>query len=127
MDSSLLYRWLADFLVIVHVLYVAFVVLGAGLVMRWPGVAWVHVPAVAWAAAVELAGWICPLTPLEIAWRVRGGGAGYEGGFVEAYLLPALYPPALTREVQIGLGVLVLAVNVGLYGLASVRMRRSGR
>lgn len=127
MDSPALYRGLADLLVLVHLSYVAFVVLGAGLVFRWPWLAWVHLPAVSWAAVVELAGWICPLTPLEVAWRVRAGEAGYAGGFVETYLLPALYPPELTREVQVGLGLLVLGLNAGLYGLILRRRGRAGR
>ncbi len=78
--------------------------------------AWVHVPAAVWAAFIEFAGWICPLTPLEKWLRVRGGGAGYRGGFVDHYILPILYPEGLTRATQITLGALVLLLNVAIYG-----------
>ncbi len=82
---------------------------------RWKRLAWLHVPAFAWAALIEFRGWICPLTPLEKRLRQLGGEAGYAGGFVEHYLLPLLYPSGLTRELQILLGAFVLLVNVVLY------------
>jgi hypothetical protein len=95
---------------------VLFVVLGGLLVYRWPGVAWLHVPAVAWGALIEFTGWICPLTPWEQTLRRLGGEAGYAGGFIQQYLLPVLYPDALTSGVQLALGIMVLAVNVAVYG-----------
>lgn len=118
------YRLLADAVVVLHLAFVAFVVLGGVLVQRHRWVAWVHVPAFVWGALIEFAGWICPLTPLENAWRQRGGEAGYVGGFVEHYLLPVLYPAGLTRAVQIALGVLVLGFNAAVYG--RVVLRRGG-
>ena len=99
-----------------HFAFVLFVVLGGLLVLRWPRMAWLHLPAVAWGAGIEFLGWICPLTPLEIRLRQAAGLAGYEGGFVEHYLLPVLYPETLTRSVQVVLGFLVLVVNVVIYG-----------
>jgi hypothetical protein len=113
--------FLADAVVGVHAAFVAFVVLGGVLALRWPRVAWLHLPAVAWGALVELAGWGCPLTPLEE--RLRG--QGYRGGFVDRYCLPILYPDELTRPVQVALGVLVIVVNFGVYAL--VLHRRSRR
>ena len=118
------YRLLADAVVLLHLGFVAFVVLGGVLVRRHRWVAWVHVPAFAWGALIEFAGWICPLTPLENALRQRGGETGYAGGFVEHYLLPLLYPVGLTRGVQIALGALVLGFNAAVYG--SVMLRRGG-
>lgn len=109
---------------VVHLLFVAFVVLGGFAVVRWPRLAWLHVPCAVWGALIELAGWICPLTPLENRLRRLGGEAGFEGGFVETYLLAALYPEGLTRTVQIGLGVLVLVINLVAYGLVVGRHRR---
>lgn len=117
----LLYRFAADGVVLIHLLFVLFVICGGLLVRinrRW---AIVHLPAVLWAATVEFTGWYCPLTPLENRLRQESGGAGYNAGFVEHYLLPLLYPEALTREVQIGLGLLVLAINVLWYWLACRR------
>jgi hypothetical protein len=109
------YGLLADLLVVVHLAFVLFVVAGALLVVRWRALIWVHVPCVLWGALIEFGGWVCPLTPLENHWRVLGGQAGYAGGFVEHYLLPVLYPPSLTRGVQVVLGVIVLTINVAAY------------
>jgi hypothetical protein len=109
------YRILADLVVGLHLLFVLFVIAGGFLVLRWRGLMLLHLPAAAWGAVIEFKGWICPLTPLENWLRGRGGQAGYGGGFVEHYLLPILYPSGLTREVQIVLGLLVLAINLGVY------------
>ncbi len=111
----MLYRLLADIVVVIHLGFVLFAVLGAILLFRWPGVIWVHLPAAAWAAGIEFFGWICPLTPLEIRLRRLGGEAGYVGGFVEHYIWPMLYPAALTRGVQIALGALVVGINLLIY------------
>ena len=118
-------RWLADATVLLHAAFVVFAVAGGLLVARWPHVAWAHLPAVAWAAWVEIAGWICPLTPLENYFRRRAGEAEYTASFIEHHLLPVLYPSALSREVQWLLGALVLAINVALY--AAVLRRRARR
>lgn len=123
----MLYRILADAVVVVHGLFILFVAAGALLALRWPRSLWLHAPAALWGAWVELAGRICPLTPLENHLRERGGAAGYQGGFIERYLVPAIYPgEALTREVQVGLGALVVVVNVALYVWVSRRWRRRG-
>lgn len=113
---------LADLVVVIHLLFVGFAVLGAIICIKWPCVAWVHLPCVVWAAWVEISGGICPLTPLEVMLRRRAGGAGYETGFVEQYLIPVLYPPGLTPEIQVWLGILVLLINAGGYGWVIRRM-----
>lgn len=112
----------ADLVASLHFAFVVFVVLGGLLVLRWPRLAWLHLPAVAWGASIELLGWICPLTPLENRLRHEAGLAGYEGGFVEHYLLPLLYPASLSRSVQVILGLSVLLINAVLYG--SILRRR---
>jgi hypothetical protein len=112
----MLYRLLADLTAVIHGAFVAYVVLGGLLVFRWPKSAWLHLPAALWGAIIELTGWTCPLTPLEIHFRRLGIDAGYHGGFIEHYLLPALYPEQLTRSIQMLLGVLVAVVNAGIYG-----------
>ncbi len=111
----MLYGLLADLVVIVHLGFVTFVMLGALLTLRWPRIIWLHLPAAVWGAYVEIAGRICPLTPLEIWLRQRGGEAGYADGFVEHYLLPLLYPGSLTAEVQQLLGAAVVLINTVLY------------
>jgi hypothetical protein len=117
------WRLLADATVVLHLGFVVFVLFGGLLALRWPRAAWLHLPAAAWGAWVELAGLVCPLTPLENRLREQGGQAGYEAGFVEHYLLPVLYPSGLTQDVQVQLGVVVLLVNAAVYGLILWRRR----
>jgi hypothetical protein len=112
----MVYHALANLVLIAHLAFVLFVVLGGFLVLKWRSLAWVHVPACLWGALVELAGWVCPLTPLENWLREKGGGLVYQADFIEHYILPLLYPATLTRSLQIFLGFLVLSVNLGLYG-----------
>jgi hypothetical protein len=115
---------LADLVLALHAAFVVFALLGGLLVLRWPRVAWLHLPAAAWGGIVELAGWVCPLTPLENALRVAAGGEGYRAGFLEHYLEPLLYPSALTRGVQVALGLALLATNVAVYAVVLRRERK---
>lgn len=118
------HRLLADLVLLLHAAFVAFVMFGGLLVARWPRAAWLHLPLVAWGAGIEFLGGICPLTPLENHWRHLAGEQGYAGGFVEHYVVAALYPDGLTRNVQVALGLLVLAVNAAIYGWIWRRNRR---
>jgi hypothetical protein len=115
---------LATLVLAVHAAFVLFVALGGLLVARRPRWAWVHVPAVAWGAGISFVGAICPLTPLENRLREIAGTGGYEGGFIEHYLLGFVYPDGLTREVQIALGTAALVVNALAYAWAWRRARR---
>lgn len=112
----MVFQLLADMVLGAHFLFVVFAMLGALLLIRWPWVIWGHLPAVGWAAWIEFSGKICPLTPLENALRIRGGGSGYAGDFVGHYILGLLYPDGLTRRIQIVLGALVLVINLAIYG-----------
>jgi len=123
----MLYRVFADLVVVVHLAFVLFAVLGAFLVLRWKRCAWIHVPCVLWAALIEFAGWVCPLTPLENWLRERAGAIAYQSGFVEHYILPLLYPAVLTRPLQIVLGLFVLGVNLGIYGWVLYRVLKPKR
>jgi hypothetical protein len=115
----------AGLVVLVHLSFVLFVAAGALLSLIWPRAMWVHPPAVAWAAYIEFSGGICPLTPLENELRARAGLDYYSGDFVARYLFPVLYPGGLTREAQVVIGLVVLAVNLGLY--IFVYKRRTSR
>lgn len=111
-----MYLFLANLVLILHLGFVIFVLCGGLLVLRWRRLAWLHLPAVVWGAVVEFTGWICPLTPLENRLRTAAGQSGYGSDFVAHYLLPVLYPDDLTRDVQLILGTVVLAVNISVYG-----------
>ena len=119
----MIYRALADLVLVIHLAFALFVVLGGLLVLRWPRLALLHVPAAAWGVLIEYSGWICPLTPLENSFRVRGGEAGYSGGFIEHYIQPALYPAGLTRSTQLVLGSLVLILNLTAYAMVISKSR----
>lgn len=121
--TGMSYATLADATLVLHLAFIAFIVLGGLLVARWPRTAWLHVPAAVWGVLIEIGGWICPLTPLENWLRLRAGEQGYSGSFVEHYLLPVIYPDGLTRDVQLVLAGLVLAVNVTVYALVLGRRR----
>lgn len=111
----MVYLVLADAVLVTHVAFVAFVVAGGLLVVRWKRVAWAHVPCALWGAWVELAGWVCPLTPLENTLRRRAGHLGYSEGFLDHYVVPILYPAGLTRGMMVALGLAVLVMNVSVY------------
>ena len=115
MFLTMMFRLLADATVALHLAFVLFVVAGGILVIGWPRLAWAHIPAVVWGAWVEFSGWVCPLTPMENWLRQQAGQAVYTASFVDRYVLPVLYPPALSRETQWLLGAFVLALNVGVY------------
>ncbi len=119
----MLYRLAADGIVAVHFLFIVFVLAGGFLAWRWRWMPWIHIPAAGWGALIEFQHWICPLTPLENALRRQAGAAGYEGGFIEHYLIPVIYPAGLTSEMQIGMGIFVLAINALAY-VGYVRRRR---
>jgi hypothetical protein len=112
----MLYGILADLIVCLHIAFVLFVVFGGLLVVKWPRLVWLHMPAMAWGAWVEFSGDICPLTPLENWLRVQAGEATYPGDFIVRYLSSILYPDALTHELQLILGTALLLVNLAIYG-----------
>ena len=111
-----MYPLLADLVLIAHLAFVVFVLCGGLLVLTWRWIAWLHLPAAAWGAVVEFTGWVCPLTPLENWLRAQGGADTYARDFVGQYLLSILYPDALTPDIQVMLGTLVVAVNLAFYG-----------
>jgi len=118
---------LADGIVVFHFLFIAFVVAGGALCLRWPRLAWAHVPAACWGIVIELTGWICPLTPLENELRQAAGQAGYAGSFIAHYLLPIIYPPGLTRTTQLALAGALVAGNLACYGWLIHRHRSAGK
>ncbi len=119
----MLYRLAADAVVLIHLGFIIFVVSGGFLAWRWRRLAWVHIPSAIWGALIEFAGWICPLTPLENKLRVLAGGVGYQGGFIENYLIPIMYPARLTTTVQLTIGAFVLLLNAFAYAVYFRRKR----
>ncbi len=120
-----MFYWIAaNLLVVVHLGFICFVLIGGFLVLRWRWLVFLHIPAVVWGVLIEYRGWLCPLTPWEQQLRQAGGMAGYSGGFIEHYLLPILYPAYVSRDVQLILGTFVIVINLAIYGLLIMRWVR---
>jgi len=118
---------MADLLVVVHLAFILFVMLGGLLVLKWRWVMLIHLPSAVWGALLEFQGWVCPLTPLEQKFRVAAGEADYSGGFIQHYLLPVLYPDALTHDMQFVLGISVVVINLLVYGWIAIYLYRRSR
>lgn len=119
------YRLAAEGVLLLHLAFIAFALLGAVVAMRWRWLVAVHVPAAAWGFFVELTGRACPLTYVENYLRIKAGQAGYTESFIEHYLLAVIYPAGLTREVQFVLAAGVVGVNAAIYGWLFYRRRAS--
>lgn len=120
----MIYVFLADATVALHGLFILFVLFGGALVMKWRGLVWLHIPCVVWGVLSAIMHWVCPLTALENDLRASGGARGYSGGYIEHYLLPLIYPEALTPAIQVVLGLIVLVLNLFMYALVWQRFRR---
>lgn len=117
-----LYRLLADLVVVLHLAFIVFVAIGGLLAWRWPALVWVHVPVVVWAVAIVAIGFTCPLTPLEKELRARSGAQAYQGGFIDHYLADVVYPG---EHIALARGFVATLVVVGWAGLVA-RRRRQG-
>ena len=115
----------ANIIVLLHFAFILFVSVGGLLVLRWPRLAWLHLPCVAWGVLIEVSGGICPLTPLELHFRHAASDPGYSGDFIDRYLLPLIYPSGLTRSLQIGLGLALLLFNLVVYVTVWRRQRKA--
>ena len=111
----MVFKLAASALALLHLGFILFVVLGGLLLLKWPRVMWLHVPAAVWGALIEFAGWYCPLTSMENAMLRRAGETGYTGGFVAHYIFRLIYPAGLTRGLEIAIGIFVLVVNLSVY------------
>ena len=120
----MIYSFLADLLVVFHLVFILYVLAGALLIFIWPKTLWFHLPSCFCGMTVEITGWICPLTPWEIRLRRLAGEEGYSGSFIEQYLIPIIYSSGLNREIQMLLGSIVLIVNLSLYIMILIKMRK---
>jgi hypothetical protein len=125
MEESL-YQFLADVTLTLHLAFIVFVLGGGLLALRWPRIAWLHLPAAAWGALIEFTGWICPLTPLENHFLALAGAAAYQGDFIARHLWPVIYPDGLTPAIQKILGGVVIALNCLVYAVVVFRKKRRG-
>lgn len=119
------YAVAADAVMLIHFLFIAFALFGSLLLLKWPKLIWLHVPALCWGIYIELSGNICPLTPLENHFRALAGESTYYGGFIAHYLGPIIYPAGLTRGWQYFAFAVLVTVNAIGYGLYFRRRRRA--
>lgn len=120
----MLHKIAADSVVSIHLGFILFVILGGFFIYRYRWLIVLHLPAVIWGGLIEFYGWICPLTPLEVKFRLLAGETGYGGGFIDQYLMPIIYPAGLTGELQIVLGIAVVLINLVAYTIFMVRLFR---
>ena len=118
----MIYHVTANLLVMIHLVFIVFVIAGAFIVLKWPWVILLHIPAVIWGAIVELKGWICVLTPWENNLRHLAGHEGYSGGFIEHYIVSLIYPAELTHDAQIVMGLIVITINLCIYSFIAYRL-----
>ncbi|MBI9061321.1 MAG: DUF2784 domain-containing protein [Marinilabiliaceae bacterium] len=120
----MIFRIIASILVLIHGLFILYVLFGAFLNFKWPKMIWIHLPMVIWGALVEYMHWICPLTPLENYFRQKARTGVYEGDFIEHYIIPLIYPENLTPQFQVVFGSLVVVLNLVVYGFFWYHIRR---
>ena len=121
----MVYKLLADLVLLLHFAFIVFVIFGGLLAFKNVKWAWLHIPAAAWAGLVELAGWICPLTPLENWLSFKAGARTYQDRFIAHYLFPLIYPSELTRDMQIVLGTAVVLISLLVYSLVLYKRIRN--
>lgn len=119
----MLYRLSADAVLLVHLCFILFVLFGALLTARWRWIPAIHLPSALWGCFIELSGRVCPLTYAENYLWVRAGRAAYSQDFIQHYLVPLIYPPGLTPRLQLVLTLVVVLVNVLIYGWLLIRRR----
>ena len=119
----MIYRVLADATAILHLSFVLFVAIGGLLVLRWPRLAWIHLPCAIWGFLIEIMNWTCPLTTYENTFRIRGGMAGYGDDFIAWHLFRWIYPEGLTRSLQYAIAAFVVAINTFVYARLTFRRR----
>ena len=105
----------ATLALLLHFSFILFVIFGAILILKFKKVIYVHIPAVAWGAYIELSHSICPLTHLENYFLKKAGKDQYSVDFIENYIFKIIYPPALNYEIQTYLGVILIFVNLLIY------------
>ena len=115
MAEAIMFRVLADGLVVLHLGFILFVIFGGLVVALWPKAIWAHIPCAVWGITIELSGFICPLTSMENYLRLQAGQSAYSGDFIIHYIEPVIYPEGLTRELQVIMALLAFAINAVVY------------
>ena len=112
-----MYEFFANLTLIVHLIFILYVVFGGLIFFIFSKTIFIHPPALLWGIYIELTNSVCPLTYLENWFLYQGGLTTYSNDFINNYLFPIIYPEGLTAEIQIYLGVSLIVINILIYGL----------
>ena len=110
-----MYELAADIILIIHFLFILFVIFGALLFFVAKKIVFIHIPAIIWGSYIELTHSICPLTYLENWFLHKANLTTYSEGFIQNYLVPIVYPTNLTKDIQIYLGIALILINIVIY------------
>ena len=110
-----MYEIAANLILIVHFIFILFVVFGALLFFASTKIIFIHIPAFIWGSYIELTNSICPLTDLENWFLQKANLTTYSEGFIQNYLVPIVYPANLTKDIQIYLGIALIVINIVIY------------
>lgn len=113
--ASSLYSALAIFVLLLHAMFILWVVFGALLTRSRPVLRWLHIASLVWGILTELLPWPCPLTSLENWAEGKARVEPYHGGFLLHYLDKLVYPD-ISVTVLTAAGVLICALNLAFHG-----------
>jgi len=122
-----MYEFAADLTLIVHFAFIIFVVFGALLFFVSTKIIYVHVPALIWGIYIEITHSICPLTYLENWFLQKANLTTYSEGFIQNYLVPVVYPMNLTDDLQTYLAIVLIVVNMLMYGLIISKSKKNNQ
>ena len=112
-----MYEFLAKTVLLIHLLFIFFVVVGAFSYFIKPKFLYLHLPALAWGIYIQFTNSICPLTYIENWLLIKGKASFYDGGFIENYIMRVVYPLGIDANIQITLGLILLIINLSIYAL----------
>ena len=122
-----MYELAADLTLIVHFAFIIFVVFGALLFFVSTKIIYVHVPALIWGIYIELTHSVCPLTYLENWFLQKANLTTYSEGFIQNYLVSIVYPTNLTDDLQTYLAIVLIVVNMLMYGLIISKSKKNNQ
>ena len=116
-----MYEFLASLTLIIHFLFILFVIFGGLLFFFRKWMVLLHIPALFYGVYVELTQLICPLTYLENFLLLKANVTTYSTGFIQNYLMPIIYPISLNKDLQINLAISLIILNLIIYGIILIK------
>ena len=123
--NETMYEITANLILIIHLIFILFVVFGALLFFASKKIIFIHIPAIIWGSYIELTNSICPLTYLENWLLQKANLKTYSEGFIQNYLVPIVYPVNLNTDIQIFLGITLIVINIVIYGFIFIKLKKN--